>query len=383
MSTSAAQDVIDRLSSSPTVDVVFVSTSPLNGAYPGGFARRHSDFADAVARRLRTHVLHVVPPRMPLGVFDEFPPPASVGATTVVIDDDGRHPRLPRQSVGRALRWPGPNLVVPLTPNVAHLALSAERATVVLEEAWERALPPTARGRAERLRCALLYRGLARARHPVVAITDREADYFRRRMANPVVAIPYGADPRWFVDHRPADGGADVLVVGALNRPEQRVEGFVRALRSGGSTRDATCVIVGAKARPGIASLADENTAVVGYVSDVRAHLATARVVAIPTFIDVGIKTTLLQAWAAGTPVVTSREVLGAVPDGAGAAIGVSSLSEMAGAVGALLADRSRAEALGAAGRALVVRAFDPERTSGAFAELVTTTLGRRPAGTP
>jgi glycosyltransferase involved in cell wall biosynthesis len=377
MSTRRAQATIDGLSTSDAIDVVFVSTSPLSGAYPGGFACRHRDFASAVARERRTHVLYLVPPTVPPAVFDDFPPPASVGATTVRVDDDGRHPLLPRHCVGRGLRWPGRNLVVPLTPNVAQLALSAPRATVVLEEAWERALPASPRGRLERARCRRVYGGLRRAGHPIVAITEREAAHLGRHLPNPVTVIPYGVDPTWFADRRDCGRGVDVLVIGAVNRDEQQVEGLVRALRANAATRTATCAIAGAEPRAAIAALADEHTFVLGYVADVRAHLAAARVVAIPTFTDVGIKTTMLRAWATGTPVVAGRAVVGAVRDGERGAVGVASLPDMADAVAGLLADHRRAEALGAAGRDLAARGFDAERSARAFAALVAATLER------
>ena len=381
MSSRTAQGVIDRLSASPALDVVFVSTSPLDGTYPGGFARRHGDFARAVSEQFRAHVLYLASPRSPLGLFEEFPAPASLTSTTVRVDDD-RRTLLPRHCVGPALRWSGPNMVVPLTPNVAQLALAADRATVVLEEAWERALPASPRGWAERVLCARLYRGLGRAGHPIVAITDREARYFRRRLPNDVIASPYGADPAWRADRQHGGRQVDVLVVGAVNRIEQQVEGFVRELRANAGTRSATCTIVGGDPRPGIVALEDEHTVVAGYVPEVRTHMAAARVVVVPTFTDIGIKTTVLQAWAAGAPVVTSRDVIGAIPDGArAAAVAVSSLPEMAAAVGRLLGDPGRAEALGVAGRELVATAFDAERSSRAFTDVVAGTFARHTSG--
>jgi glycosyltransferase involved in cell wall biosynthesis len=381
MSSLTAQQAIDRLSASSAVDVVFVSTSPLNDTYPGGFARRHGNFARAVSEQFRAHVLYLAPPKLPSALFDEFPAPASVTSTTVRVDDD-RHTLLPRHCVGPGLRWSGPTMVVPLTPNVAQLALSADRATVVLEEAWERALPASPRGWAERVLCARMYRRLGRAGHPVVAITDREATYFRRRLPNDVIAIPYGADAAWRADRQHGGHRVDVLVVGAVNRTEQQVEGFVRELRANAATQGATCAIVGGDPRPGIAALADEHTVVTGYVPEVRTHMAAARVVAVPTFTDIGIKTTVLQAWAAGAPVVTSHDVIGAFPDGArAAAVAVSSLREMAVAVGRLLADPDRAEALGVVGREVVATAFDAERASRTFTDLVARTLGRHTSG--
>jgi hypothetical protein len=99
---------------------------------------------------------------------------------------------------------------------------------------------------------------------------------------------------------------------------------------------------------------------VVGAVDDVRPALASAAIVVAPVRFGTGMRGKVLEALAMGRPVVTTA--LGA--EGLGAEAGRDLLvaddaPAFAAAIRRLLDDPSLAAAVGAAGRALVVRRFD------------------------
>jgi glycosyltransferase involved in cell wall biosynthesis len=264
-------------------------------------------------------------------------------------------------------------MVIPLTANVAHISLTASRSLVVLEEAWERALPRLSpKSAIERLRYKWLYAALERTGHPIVAITEREASFYRARVASRVETVRYGVDLEHFTPMPRHEPSIDVLILGAVNRPEQLVEELVGKLRSEPAGRDVACCIVGSGARPEIEALADSRTTVTGYVEDVTPFYARARVVAIPTFTGIGVKTTMLQAWASGRAVVTSPAVLAGALDGRDAAVVATDTGEMARAILRLLHDDPRRERMEKAGRAVVEKNYDARANTATFARLLT-----------
>jgi glycosyltransferase involved in cell wall biosynthesis len=69
---------------------------------------------------------------------------------------------------------------------------------------------------------------------------------------------------------------------------------------------DARIQLVGADPGDKVRSLASDRVEVTGRVPDIRPYLWDATVVAVPMRIGTGIKNKLLEAWAAGAPVVTT-----------------------------------------------------------------------------
>lgn len=124
---------------------------------------------------------------------------------------------------------------------------------------------------------------------------------------------------------------------------------------------DARLYVVGKSPHPRLAPLRDnDSVTVTGWVPDVLPYLGGADVVVAPMRTGGGTQLKVLEAMAAGRPLVTTT--FGA--EGVGLTPGRHALVEddperMAGAIVALLTDPARASALGAAGRALVVERFD------------------------
>lgn len=297
---------------SASIEVLFVTAAPLLPDYPGGFALRGHQAVFEAAQRWRAGVAFVdTPPHEGL--------PENVTVEAVTTRPTLADWRLPRQSVGRGVRLGNrAPLVIPLTPNVAHTAFDARRSVVLLEEGWERGLRSNLSGWRHPIARAMevaryrdLYGRVGRCADAVVAITKREARMFERFMRADIIhTVRVGVETDRFQPSPEDQPDIDVLVLGAVNRPEQEVEAFISAI-----DRGLSCAVVGGNPRPSIQALASGDVVVTGYVEDIRPWLRRARIVAIPTFTDVGIKTTMLQAWASGRAVATSAAVLDAVPE--------------------------------------------------------------------
>jgi glycosyltransferase involved in cell wall biosynthesis len=303
---------------------------------------------------------------------------APLGADTVIVPRGLRLTDVisPRQCVGGSLGLNGDPLVVALTPNVAHLSLHVSKPVVLLEEGWERALDgqgmdwkTRARYAAERVRFRLLYRRVGRKAAAVVVITNRERSHFAPFIPEERLhVVRCGVDLDYFSRERvlnPVE--SDVLIFGALNRPQQRVAEFVtqlQALRPG-----VKVVIVGGSPRESVRRLASSSVSVTGFLEDVRPCLAGAKVVAVPTFIGIGVKTTLLQAWAMACPVVTTSAVRGGVE--ADAAFLGDTSSELAEATNTLLDDPATRTRIGEMGCVYVREQHDIRDTTRDLAEIV------------
>lgn len=116
-----------------------------------------------------------------------------------------------------------------------------------------------------------------------------------------------------------------------------------------------------------------------GFRTDVRNLLPACDVFVLPTRED-AFPTAILEAMAAGLPVVASR--VGGVPEmveagGTGVLVPPGSASRLADAVVGLLADRRRARGLGTVGRRRVREEFSTEAWMGRLEEVYGRALGR------
>jgi sugar transferase (PEP-CTERM/EpsH1 system associated) len=170
--------------------------------------------------------------------------------------------------------------------------------------------------RLEGRRLRALECSLAKRAKAVTLVSEAEADLFREICPEGnTLGVSNGVDLDYF---RPieAEGRADRCVfVGALDyRPNiecivwfcEHVWPQVRAARPG-----ATLAVVGRRPDPVVSRLTDmPGVDVIGQVPDVRPHLAEAQVAVAPLRIARGIQNKVLEAMAAGRPVVTSPQAL-------------------------------------------------------------------------
>jgi glycosyltransferase involved in cell wall biosynthesis len=217
-----------------------------------------------------------------------------------------------------------------------------------------------------------LYRAIGRTRHPVVTISERERDYFGRWIPRErITSIPIGIDLSYWKRFGEPTADIDVLVVGKLNRPEQRVVEFVHALRADMRTARARIAIVGGDLTEDILDLrTDSLVEIPGHVSDVRPWYERARVAAVPSFLVVGVKSTIIQGWAMQVPVVAPDSVMRVL-----GWRGAASLEEMVDGVARLLESGSMRHDEGLRGRSRVESHFEASSRAREFAEIVESVL--------
>ena len=224
--------------------------------------------------------------------------------------------------------------------------------------------------RVERLRNGVarrLYRRAVGASAAVVAYGHAEAEALRAWLGpgTPVHFVPFGVDTAYF---RPREQTPDVDVLSVGNDP-QRDYALLGAVARRLPARSFAVVASPDQARA-LAGGAPNLSVDTGVpFAQMRERLARARVVALPVRENLysGATTTLLQAMAAGKPVVVSRTA--AIADGYGLEDGSNCRlvppgdeDAFAAAVEGLLADGDAASELGARARETVERSLGWER---------------------
>jgi len=187
----------------------------------------------------------------------------------------------------------------------------------------------------------------------VIGLTEWEADWYRAHGATRAFATGVGPILRAPIPER-APEPAEILFVGR----KERYKGY-DALRSAAGLvwrerPDARFVVIGQRRFLGPAPLADPRWSEPGIVSEERKAEAYARatIYAMPSDHET-FGHTYLEAWCAGRPVIAGdiaplREV---VRDGIDGLHAANDPRAIADAILALLADPSRAAAMGASGR--------------------------------
>jgi glycosyltransferase involved in cell wall biosynthesis len=200
----------------------------------------------------------------------------------------------------------------------------------------------------------------------VTAVSDRDAAQLRRLAPDVrVELLPSGADIQGvpFVDHRENRGDV-LLFVGTLGYIPNRdgviwfakeIMPLVRSLHP-----SATARLVGSSAPSAMEALHGKGIEFVGLVADVRSELAAADVFVAPLRAGSGTRLKLLEAFAAGIPVVaTSIAAEGLeVVDGLHLSIADDEMS-FADAISALLNHPERRTAIALAARRLVEDRYD------------------------
>ena len=140
----------------------------------------------------------------------------------------------------------------------------------------------------------------------------------------------------------------------------------------------ATLQIVGASPPPALRELAAEAVTVTGAVETVTPHLEDAAVVVAPLRLGGGTRVKVLEALAAGKAIVATPRALEGIGIEPGLhAVAAEGAAEMAREIAALLGDRARREALGAAARAWALSRLEYDRVGVEYMALYQRLLGR------
>ena len=122
-----------------------------------------------------------------------------------------------------------------------------------------------------------------------------------------ITVVPHGIDCTYFAP-TPVEETFDIGIFGALNveRNARPALALFRYLQQQPWARRLRWAFVGARPTAEVQALAGEHVQVTGFVDDMRPWYSRAKLVVVPTDSGTGVKTTLLQAWAMGRPVVAS-----------------------------------------------------------------------------
>lgn len=215
-----------------------------------------------------------------------------------------------------------------------------------------------------------------------VIISAQDRDYIYHPGRDDMAVIPNGVDTEHF---RPREGDAgrpdrhDLLFTGNMNYPPnidsvlflvQRVLPLVRRARP-----HTTLLISGVDPSPRVRDLPrrDPLITVTGWVRDIRASYAGARIFVAPMQLGTGLQNKLLEAMAMGMPCITSELANNAVGARPGQEILVGSEPEdYAAHILRLLDDPAESTRIAANGLRFVRERFDWERAAAALDALIT-----------
>lgn len=201
--------------------------------------------------------------------------------------------------------------------------------------------------------------------HSVVSGTD--AENLRQRNAGVAVEVtPNGVDVGYFASAGRAEGElGDIVFVGAMEYGANADAAIwfahqVWPLLSSGSGWKGKYRIVGRDPGPAVRALASGSIEVTGTVPDVRPYYRNALALVVPLRLGGGTRLKILEAMAAGVPVVSTRLGAEGIPVRDGEDIlFAETAEEMESALRRLAADRDLRERLEVGGRNLVQRDFD------------------------
>lgn len=213
----------------------------------------------------------------------------------------------------------------------------------------------------------------------VVVVAPRDAAHLRAAVEGArIEVIPLGVDLG--PETTPQTGDPVIGFHGdfstAANRDAARMLSREILPRIRTDLPQARLLLIGRDAGPEVQGLAGDGVEVTGEVPDIRAALARVSVYVAPLVSGNGLKTKVLEAMAAGLPVVATPLAL----DGIGAGEGVTEAAtsaELAEAVVGLLADTGRRLDAGRGSRARARTEFTWERSARAIESLWRDAAGR------
>ena len=210
-------------------------------------------------------------------------------------------------------------------------------------------------------------RSAVRMAHTVLAVSDDESRYFLELGARNVVVVPNGVDCDVFeplpIGRR--QGAPTILYVGSLAWPPNASAAQFLATEVLPAVRqqlpEARLLIVGRNPGPELLALArpGANVEVAGNVDDVMPYYGAANVLAVPLQSGGGTRLKILEAFAAGVPVVSTPVGCEGIDAIDGRHLEVADRPDFAAAIVRLLTTPEHARLLAERARVLARRQYD------------------------
>jgi len=193
-------------------------------------------------------------------------------------------------------------------------------------------------------------------------VSENEAGLFRKFIPGvPVHVLENGVDAGYFSALPNKPDGLKIVFTGVMDYPPNVEAASFFAGKAWGAVRraypQARFAIVGARPVKSVRELGRiPGVEVTGYVPDIRPYLAAATVAVAPLAVARGVQNKILEAMAAGVPVLTTPDVARGLPEGARALVATADRDAEAFATGLanLVENRMLREELAAKAREFV-----------------------------
>ncbi len=232
--------------------------------------------------------------------------------------------------------------------------------------------------RSEARRLDRVERRAVRVCQALCAVSDTEASHFRTLGAKAVHTVPNGVDCAAFADLPTGRPGPPVVMfLGTMSwGPNAAAARFLArevlpALRA--RVPDAVLTVVGRDPPADLLALnGTPGIEVTGGVPDVKPYLLRASVLAVPLDAGGGTRLKILEAFAAGLPVVSTAVGAEGIAAEPGAHFALAERPEFAEVTATLLADRAAATRTAERARELARAVYDWSRIGRTAVEVVT-----------
>jgi polysaccharide biosynthesis protein PslH len=218
----------------------------------------------------------------------------------------------------------------------------------------------------EATRLAALERRASQSADAILTVSDLERDYYASLGARRTFVVPNGVDCSQFDTLPTGRAGSPpvILYIGMMSwPPNARAASFLATsvlplLRQ--RIPDVRLRIVGRDPAPDVWRLRElPGVDVLGAVPDVMPHLQAARVLAVPLDAGGGTRLKILEAFAAGLPVVSTPIGCEGLSVAADRHLVIADRDDFAGALLSVLLDEARAALLAQRARRLVQDLYD------------------------
>ncbi len=285
-----------------------------------------------------------------------------------------------------------PQLAIFFLPHLAHLSSELPLSVpciYVLEEGLERSFawvgPDMPRWKrkwidgVEQVAAQRLYHRLAARKAHVIAISAEEKNYFSKYMPSENIhVIPHAIDCTYFrPGEGPIDQHTDIAIFGVLGHKrtyEPALELYTHMKAT--DTSHCSWAFVGKDPSPSLQALESQNVTITGLVPDIRPYYDRSKVVVVPSQKGGGVKTTVLQAWAMGRPVVATPFALTGLPSRPGENVLVgNTVEELSYHISTLLGSAPLRDQIGRAGRETVCLERNIDVVAKQFTDLCLTVM--------